>query len=115
MRQKFMLFQDPSTNVLKIREYAILDKSLKKVQTALLRPEHYALLCEETYDGERIVDGISRGREALMGTLRTGNLFPIQPYARKIAESVAALYEDAGRTSAELFFDDVELVATQEV
>jgi hypothetical protein len=47
---------------------------------------------------------------ALVATLRTPNLFPIEPYAAKIAESVMALYDSADNGSAELFFDDSDLV-----
>jgi len=57
---------------------------------------------------------VKLGREAVIGTLRTNNLFPIKPYANKIAESVMALYKSANDDSTELFFDDVDLLPKPE-
>ena len=115
MRQKYMIFQDGIKNNLKIREYAIIDKNLKKVASSMLRKENYSFLCEETYDGEIIVSSISRGMAALVATLRTPNLFPIEPYVTKIAESVMALYDSTGDRSVELFFDDSDLVKQEPI
>jgi hypothetical protein len=48
---------------------------------------------------------------ALVAILRTHNIFPIEPYATKIAESVMALYNSSEEGSVELFFDDADLVS----
>jgi hypothetical protein len=48
---------------------------------------------------------------ALVAILRTDNIFPIEPYSTKIAESVMALYDSSEDGSVELFFDDVDLVS----
>jgi hypothetical protein len=47
----------------------------------------------------------------LVAILRTDNIFPIEPYSTKIAESVMALYKSSEDGSAELFFDDIDLVS----
>jgi hypothetical protein len=47
---------------------------------------------------------------ALVEILRTHNIFPIEPYSNKIAESVMALYNSSEEGPVELFFDDVDLV-----
>ena len=110
MRQKYLVIQDGKKQQLKIREYAVIDKDLKKVAATLLNDDDFSLLCEETYDDKRINASISEGLPSLITTLRTINFFPIEPYAAKIAESVAALYdEDNQDTSVELYFDDVDL------
>ena len=114
MRQKFIISQNDVKNELKIEEYAVIDKIPKNTNTFSLQKENYSLLGEETYRSEIVVSSISKGRDALVATLRTRNLFPIEPYAQKIAESVMALYKLSNDNSVELFFDDVDLLSNGE-
>ena len=79
--------------------------------SSMLQNGDFTLLCEETYESEIIVSSISKGMNVLVAMLRTQNMFPIEPYATKIAESVIALYNSSENGSVELFFDDVNLVA----
>jgi len=111
MRQKYVISRNNAKNKLKIREYAILDRKLKKVASSMLQKENFSFLCEETYESEIIVSAISKGMNALVAILRTHNIFPIEPYATKIAESVMALYNSSEDGSSELFFDDLDLVS----
>ena len=111
MRQKYVISRDDAKNKLKIREYAIIDKNLKKVVSSMLQKGSFSFLCEETYESEIIVSSISKGMNALVAILRTHNIFPIEPYATKIAESVTALYNSSEDNSVELFFDDVDLIS----
>jgi len=111
MRQKYVISRDDTKNKLKIREYAILDKNLNKVASSMLQKENFSFLCEEIYESEIIVSSISKGMTALVAILRTDNIFPIEPYANKIAGSVMALYDSSEDDSVELFFDDVDLVS----
>ena len=110
MRQKYVISRDGAKNKLKIREYAIIDKNLKKVASSMLQKGSFSFLCEETYESEIIVSSISIGMNALVATLRTNNLFPIEPYANKIAESVIELYNSSEDGPVELFFNDVDLI-----
>ncbi|MBU0698380.1 MAG: hypothetical protein KKE59_02975 [Proteobacteria bacterium] len=111
MRQKYVISRNGAKNKLKIMEYAIIDKNLKKVASSMLQKENFSFLCEETYESEIIVSSISNGMNALVAILRTHNIFPIKPYATKIAESVIALYDSSEDGSVELFFDDVDLMS----
>jgi len=111
MRQKYVISRNGAKNKLKIREYAILDIRLKKVASSMLKKGNFSFLCEETYESEIIVSSISKGMNALAATLRTNNIFPIEPYVTKIAESVMALYNSSEDGSMELFFDDVDLLS----
>jgi len=111
MRQKYVISRDVAKNKLKIREYAIIDKNQKKVMSVMLQTEDFSFLCEEAYESEIIVSSISKGMNALIAILRTDNIFPIQPYATEIAESVMALYNSTEDGSVELFFDDVSLLS----
>ena len=114
MRQKFIISRNVDKNNLKISEYAILTRIPKNTAALVQQKEQYSLLGQETYDGEMVETSIDRGKRALVATLRTNNLFPIQPYANKIAESVMALYKSADDDSTELFFDDVDLLPMPE-
>ena len=111
MRQKFLISRDGVKDKLKIREYAIIDKDLKKVASSILRKGSFTFLCEETYESEIIVSSISQGMNALVSILRTHNIYPIEPNATKIAESVMALYNSSEDGSVELFFDDLDLLS----
>jgi len=111
MRQKYVISRDGVKNKLKIREYAIIDKNMKKVVSSMLQNESFSFLCEETYESEMIMSSISKGMNALVAILRTHNIFPIEPYSTKIAESVMGLYNSSEDSSVELFFDDIDLVS----
>ncbi|MGD9082381.1 MAG: hypothetical protein PVH72_02480 [Desulfobacterales bacterium] len=111
MRQKYVLSRNDAKNKLKISEYAIIDKDLKKVASSMLQKENFSFLCEETYESEIIISSISKGMNDLVAILRTDNIFPIEPYSTKIAESVISLYNSSEDGSAELFFDDIDLVS----
>jgi hypothetical protein len=111
MRQKYVISRDGAKNKLKISEYAIIDKNLKKVASSMLQKGDFSFLCEETYESEIIVSSISKGMNALVAILRTHNMFPIEPYSTKIAESVMALYNSSENGSVELFFDDIDLIS----
>jgi len=111
MRQKYVISRDDIKNKLKIREYAILDKNLNKVESPMLQKGDFSFLCEEIYESEIIKRSISKGMNAVVAILRTDNIFPIEPYAAKIARSVIAIYNSSENDSVELFFDDVDLVS----
>jgi len=111
VRQKYVISRNGAKSNLKIREYAILDMKLKNVASSMLIMENFSFLCEETYENDLIVSSISKGMNALVATLRTHNIFPIEAYANKIAESVMALYNSSEDGSVELFFDDADLIS----
>ena len=99
MKQKYAIVRDDKNKQLIVREFAELDKEI------------LSLLCEETYEEKRIRAAIQKGREELIAALRTKNLYPPGIYAKKIADAVKELYTTKGKDSAELFFDDLELLA----
>ena len=110
MHHKYVISQDRSKNILKIREFAIIDKIPKNVLTMVVQKENYSLIGQETYNSETVANSISKGKRALVATLRTHNLYPIEPYAYKIAESIITLYNSAKDHSIELLFDDIDLL-----
>ena len=110
MRQKYVISRNDAKKTLKIREYAILDKNLNKVEPSMLQKKDFSFLCEEIYESEIIMSSISKGMSATVETLRTDNIFPIEPYATKIARSVIGIYNSTEDDSLELFFDDADLL-----
>jgi hypothetical protein len=110
MHQKYIISRDGPNNKLIIKEYAILESKVKKLISPLLKRGEFTLLCQESYDSKLILSSISNEPKALIGILRTHNLYPIEPYAAEIASAVMTLYNSSENGPVELFFDDVELV-----
>jgi hypothetical protein len=79
-----------------VREYAELDKEI------------LSLLCEETYDSQAIKTEIEKGKDQLIATLRTRNMYPPYIFAERIADAVISICEPDGPSTADLFFDDKE-------
>ncbi len=96
MKQKYSILKDDTKKELMIREYAELDKEI------------LSLLCEETYDAQAIQADIAKGKEVLIGKLRTRNMYPPYNLAGRIADAVTSLFSPDGPSSADLFFDDKE-------
>ncbi len=98
MKQKYLILKNEEKTRLVIREYAELDKEI------------FSLLCEETFDDEVIKSAIEKGKNALIATLRTQNLFPIGIYAEEMAAAITKMYESGDDQPVELFFDDTDLL-----
>lgn len=114
MRQKYLISRNIKRKQLRILEYAVIDKDLRKVASEYLHRDNFALVGEETYESEKIIKAISRGDTALVKGIRTHNIFPISPYACVIAETIKELYTLAEDTSLELFFDDMDLLSVEQ-
>ncbi len=110
MRQKYQMIRDDAENILKIREYAVIDKNLRNVATHNLREENFSLLYEETYDSSTI-EHVIASEENLVQALRTVNFFPAGGYAEELAEAVIGLYDSENKSQTELFFDDKNRIA----
>lgn len=105
MRQKFKMIRDERKKILKIREYAVVEKNLQNVATIHLREENFSLLYEEIYESA-IIEGAISSEGNLIRKLRTENFFPAARYAVSIAKAVVDLYESKDARQSELFFDD---------
>ena len=62
-------------------------------------------------DYKTIKSAVSSGKDALISTLRTNNLYPPGIYAEKIAYAIVQLHKSKDKESVELFFDDINLLA----
>jgi hypothetical protein len=111
MRQKYVISRDGPNNKLIIREYAIIETKVKKAMPSILQKGKFTFLCEETYESKTIASSLASGMKPLVAILRTHNLYPIEPYAKKIAETVMTLYNSSDNGPVELVFDDVDLVS----
>jgi hypothetical protein len=101
MKQKYTISKNDEKTGIIIKEFAELDKEI------------FSLLCEETYDDEIIKAAVANGKNALIQTLRTQNLFPIGIYSEAIAEAVIKMYEAGDDQPIELAFDDLDLMAKE--
>lgn len=96
MKQKYSITKDENTGQMTIQEFAELDK------------DAFSLVCEETYNTEKIKAALARGKEPLIDFLRTPNLYPVSEYADKIADSVSTLFNQSDQDAVEIEFDDIE-------
>ena len=96
MKQKYLVTKDQKTQQVTIQEFAELDKDV------------FSLVCEEAYDGDKIKTAVSEGKDELIETLRTPNLYPVAEYADKIADSVIELFNQGDQESIEIAFDDID-------
>lgn len=109
MRQKYIISRDGPDNKLVIKEYAVTESKVKKPASSTLLNGKFTLLCEETYDARNIENSMSKGTKSVVAALRTHNLYPIEAYAAKIAETVMALYNASEKGPVELVFDDIDI------
>ena len=58
------------------------------------------------------MNAIEKGKENLILTLRTPNMYPINIYSEKIADSVIGLYDSGNSSYEELLFDDKEFLGS---
>lgn len=114
MRQKYLISRNLKRAELRIMEYAVIDKDLKKVASEYLQKDNFSLIGEETYKSDTIINSISLGNAALVGTLRTHNIFPIGQYAWIIAKTIKGLYDHPEDGTVELNFDDIELISVEQ-
>jgi hypothetical protein len=101
MKQKYTIVKDIENERLIIKEYAELDKEI------------LSLLCEESYEDDRVISAIKNGTEALIRVLRTRNMYPPSAVVQKIASAVMSLYDTGDEQSIEIVFDDKELLEKQ--
>lgn len=111
MRFKYTILKDIEKNRISIREYAVVDKNLNNVSWLMLQENDFSLLCEENYELPMITSSISKGMNQLIGALRTPNLFPIESYAKKIAESIITICNVDNDQSVDLLFDEGDLLS----
>lgn len=104
MKQKYVVIKDDDKNMLRLQEYAELDK------------DSLSLLCEETYSADSVRTALQTDRSALLNLLRTKNLYPPIYYTAQLVHTVAALYEnetEEPQEPVELLFDDADLLSRE--
>ncbi len=101
MKQKYAIIRKDDTNGILIREFSELDKGI------------LSLVCEETYDLEKIKEAMDKGKEILISTLRTHNMYPPGAYVNEIADNVISLLQSDEKTAAELFFDELTFLVKE--
>jgi hypothetical protein len=103
MKQKYAIHKDIEKQRLVIKEYGELNKEI------------LSLLCEEAYPEEVILASIKEGKETLVRTLRTRNMYPPGIFASSIADLVIALYGSEGEHSTEIMLDDKEFFENKHI
>ncbi len=102
MKHKYLILKDNEKNGLIIKEFAETDKDI------------HSLLCIEKYDDEAVKSAIEKGKDELVSTLRTVNIYPPGILADKLAETVMDLYaRENWNETLEVFFNDLSLLEAE--
>jgi hypothetical protein len=110
MIQKFKIVRDKKKDTLTIKEFAILEKMSKNMEFQGYQEQDFSLIGQQEYKDNKIEIEIPNGKDALIATIRTKNLYPIQYYASAIADSIIELYSNGDGQPVELVFDDIDMI-----
>jgi hypothetical protein len=114
MIQKFLIVRDQENSVLTIKEYAVVDGLARNVDLHNLKDSPFSFVCKAEYDSKKIEAALSKGKHAIISSIRTKNMYPIGNYAEAIAESITNLFESEDNESVEVFFNDIEMISDRE-
>ena len=98
MNQKYIIQKDDEKNVLRIKEFAELDKEIM------------SLVYEQAYEWETIAEAAAAGVNAVIHVIRSQNIYPPQLYAVKMAESIREIHDQGSLEPVELVFNDLDFV-----
>ena len=98
MRLKYIVEKKDKNNELVLMEYMEDDQ------------DRFSLLNEAVYDKKTISSAKKRGMKALIGALRTQNMYPPIKFAEKIADAVSEVLKSKKNPSIEIILDDMEFV-----
>ena len=101
MKQKYIVLKNPETNDLFIREFNEAEKDI------------LSLVYESVYARDIVEAAIKNGKEALIGVLRTEQMYPPKINIDRIADSVIELYASNAKDSIELLLDDMDSFVKQ--
>ena len=106
MLQRYDISVNGETNRLLIKEFAVIERKLRKRDYSDPAKENFSLMHEVAYDGDEIREAINKGQGALISALRSDAFFPISSCVELIAERVIELFNGNSNSFPELFFDD---------
>ena len=101
MKQKYEILKNEDGTRFIIRELAELDKDIM------------SLLCEASYDASVVESAIGAGKERLISTIRTKNLYPPRSYAEKLAEAVMNFDDAKNQEPVIVLFDDTSTLSKE--
>ncbi len=90
MRLKYIVEKKDKNNELVLREYVENDR------------DRFSLLNEAVFDKKTISSAKKRGMKALIGALRTQNMYPPLKFAEKIADAVSEVLKSKKNPSTEI-------------
>jgi len=112
MLQRYDIARNDQSNLLSIKEFAVLETKSRSRENYKPISKDYSLIHEVSYDGDLIRAAIKEGQKALISELRSDDFFPIGSCAKIIAERVTGLFNGNTEPVSEVFFDDRSLLST---
>ena len=114
MRQKYFLRRDHKKHQLTIQEHVDSQRESRTRDDFRSDAENFELVSEGSYPDAEIVAAVSQGEDAVIDLLRTRNFYPIKACADLLAASIRDLYQDDGENALTVFFDDMDLLQTED-
>ena len=111
MKQKYHIWKNSSTGQWHIKEYAVTTADTGRQKNASLQNEYFSLLSEQSYPADDVAEAILKGKDALIGLLRSSHFFPTGVHMNKIAEQVMSMDALQGDQQDDLIVDDKEQLA----
>ena len=112
MLQRYDIARNDQSNLLSIKEFAVLETKSRSRENYKPISKDYSLIHEVSYDGDLIRAAIKEGQKALISELRSDDFFPIGSCAKIIAETVTGLFNGNTEPISEVFFDDRTLLSS---
>ena len=102
MKQKYTVLRDDSDNILKISESAELYKDM------------FTPIITKTFPREVIEVAVVHGEAAVISAFRSGNFYPSEEVAEKIAHAILSVYETDGVDSLDVYVSDLDSIDENE-
>ena len=106
MRQKYIVSKKAETKEMTIQEFAVVDNDSYRKDKYLLTDADFVLLSEQSYPLDVFKKAISKDKEVIIESLRTGEFFPARLCAEKIADSIVELFNSENDQPIVLIYDD---------
>ena len=87
-----------------------MDRIRGNIDHQYIDADQFSFVYREKYDSQKIKAAIIIDKYAIISSIRTDNLYPIGQYADALADSISKLYGSKNDQTAELIFDDQDLI-----
>lgn len=99
---------DIDTNRLSIKEFAVLERVSRKMNSFHSDHDKFSLIQKVSYDGDMIRSAMNEGKEALVSAIRSNDFFPIRSCVDILVERIIELFTNNSTSCSEVIIDDLD-------